>query len=165
MKILALICIFLISITSHADSLKSISLPDQFDQSTTIDENTQWVIFSNDKDMSDNINKALEDLKITDIKSLNGAYVSDISRMPSMITKMFALPKMQKYTFKVLLDKEGDLTSKWPQEKGKVSLMTLEKLEIKSVEKTVSFENIKKFLESKLNLKTDSPTELKKEGK
>jgi hypothetical protein len=126
--------------------LQKIELKDQFDATTQIDEKTKWIVFSTDKYISDLINKSLEDLKLTDLAKSNGAYVADISAMPGMVTTMFALPKMKKYHFKVVLDREGDLTGKWPQKKEKASLIKLDQLKITSVQQTGSFEEIKKFI-------------------
>lgn len=80
--------------------LQKIELKDQFDATVQIDEKTKWIVFSTDKYISDLINKALEDLKLTDLAKSNGTYVADISAMPGMVTTMFALPKMKKYPLK-----------------------------------------------------------------
>ena len=126
--------------------LTKTTLPDQFDSSHSIDENTEWVIFSTDSYTSDLIKKALDDLKLTDLEPSKGFYVADISAMPSMITKMLALPEMKKYPFKILLDKEGDITRHWPRQKGKASLLKLKKLEITSQKLSVKFDEIKDFI-------------------
>ena len=129
-----------------ANTLTAVTLPDQFETVTPINEETEWIVFSMNHEVSDVINKAIEDLKITDIQSLKGAYVSDISKMPSMISKMIALPKMRKYTFKVLLDKEGDITKTWPRKDLKATIINLKKLEISEVVHTDQIAVIKKFL-------------------
>lgn len=134
-------------------TLAKVTLPDQFDSQQSIDEKTEWVIFSTDSYTSDLIKKALEDLKVTDFQAARGAYVADISAMPSMITKMLALPEMKKYPFKILLDKEGDITKNWPREKGKATLLQLKNFDVKNLEITsekitVKFDEIKSFLSS-----------------
>ncbi len=148
MKILFLILI-LLSSTVFADTLKPVQLPDQFETKVSVDENIQWLIFSDDKEVSDKINQALDDLKITDVSKLKGAYVADISKMPSIVTTMFALPKMRKYAFKVLLDQDGAPTQSWPRQKGKASLLLLKKLEISEVKYADSTDDIKKFLQER----------------
>lgn len=136
----------LLANSTEVQALQKIELKDQFDTTVQIDEKTKWIVFSSDKYTSDLINKALEDLKLTDLGKSNGAYVADISAMPGMVTAMFALPKMKKYPFKVVLDREGDLTGKWPQKKEKASLIKLDQLKITLVQQTGSFEEIKKFI-------------------
>lgn len=130
----------------QVQSLSKIELKDQFDAKVQVDEKVKWIVFSPDKYISDLINKALDDLKLTDLTKTNGLYVADISAMPGMVTTMFALPKMKKYPFKVVLDYEGDLTGKWPQKKEKASLIKLDQLKILSVIQTGSFDEIKKFI-------------------
>ena len=66
-----------------AETLKSFQLEDQFGVKTTVNESTEWIIFSDDKEVSDKINLALNELKITDVSSLKGIYVAEISKMPS----------------------------------------------------------------------------------
>src|SRR3546814_1459443 len=38
-------------------------------------------------------------------------YISDISSMPALIAKLFALPKMRKYSFRLLLNRDDDFQS------------------------------------------------------
>lgn len=133
-----------------AETLKSFQLEDQFGVKTTVNETTEWIIFTDDKDASDKVNKALDELKITDISSLKGVFVAEISKMPSIITSMFALPKMREYKFKLLLDKEGVITKSWPREKAKASILKLKNLEIIEKEFVTTPEEIKTFLKTKL---------------
>ncbi|MEQ1723515.1 MAG: hypothetical protein ABL930_10090 [Pseudobdellovibrio sp.] len=154
MKNLFLCLIFVLaSITAFTDSIKPVEFPDQFDTKTAISENTQWLIFSEDKDISDKVNQAIVALKITDVNSLKGAYVADISKMPSLVTSMFALPEMKKYNFKILLDHEGEPTKNWPRQTKKASLIKLTKLEIAEVKYTDSIDEIKKFLQQQMLVK------------
>jgi hypothetical protein len=59
---------------------------------------------------------------------------------------MFALPKMRKYNFKVVLDDNGAPTSTWPKEAGKATLLVLKNLEIISTQHESTSEAIKKFI-------------------
>ena len=147
-KLFIIICLAPFFLYS-ANNLPAVTLPDQFETATPINQETEWIIFSMNHEVSDVINQAIEDLKITDIQSLKGAYVSDISKMPAMIAKMIALPKMKKYTFKVLLDKEGDITKTWPRKDLKATIISLKKLEIIEVVHTDQIAVIKKFLQDK----------------
>lgn len=60
-------------------------------------------------------------------------YISDISSMPSLITRLFALPKMKKFTFKVALiydEKEAEFIDR---KKGNVSVVTLKNNRIQAI--------------------------------
>ncbi len=53
-------------------------------------------------------------------------YISDISGMPSLVTNMFALPKMRDYPYRVLLGYEETDTQILPRRAGKVSVLRLQ---------------------------------------
>lgn len=133
----------LTSSATFAENLKPSEFKNQFDEVTYLNKDTQWILFSKDKTVSDLINKQLEVLKITDIASLKGLYVAEISKMPSLITSMFALPKMKKYPFKVALDREGTITQPWPYKESTASFIKLKELEIIEVAHLKTEEEIK----------------------
>lgn len=54
--------------------------------------------------------------------------------MPSLVSKMFAIPKMKKYSFKMALDKSGETTKQWPREAGVIVVMKLSKLKLETIE-------------------------------
>ena len=135
---------------AQAAVISTTTLHDQFDTPITIDESTQWLIFSADKEVSDQINQAFDNLRMQDIKSKHGAYVADISKMPKLVTQMFALPKMKKYNFKVMLDDEGTATATWPRQEKKATLMQLKNLEIVSTTFVGTTDEIQKFIKSQL---------------
>jgi hypothetical protein len=149
-NIFLIVTIFVVALSVQAESLKPLELPDQFDTKTALNLDTQWLIFSSDKDISDKVNKAFDDLKVTDINSLKGIYVADISKMPSIVSSMFAIPKMKKYNFKVVLDQDGAPTKALPREEKKATLIKLNKLEIVETKFTDSVEEIKKFVQAQL---------------
>lgn len=100
------------------------SLKDQFGQAAQITPETKWVIFVSEKPASKLFAKAIDDLKINlDEKPV--VYVSDISKMPALITKMFALPKMKKMKYKMVLDRKGETTKDWPKEAGAITVISL----------------------------------------
>ena len=53
--------------------------------------------------------------------------------MPGFVTKMFALPKMKKYPFKLALDYEGHITKDWPKKMAHVTFIKLSSLKIVEV--------------------------------
>lgn len=53
--------------------------------------------------------------------------------MPSLVTSLFALPKMKKFDFKVALIYDEEAAFQIPREEGKVSLITLEENNITAI--------------------------------
>lgn len=149
LRILFVLSLLLMPLIASADFLQPSELKNQFDEIVKIDESVQWIVFSTERKLSDQVNKTLEALKISDPKEMGGMYVADISAMPGMISRMFALPKMRKYSFKVVLDQEGDVTKAWPKKEGHLALIELKSLEITKTQFVSSEDEIVQFLKSK----------------
>ena len=61
------------------------------------------------------------------------AYVADISGMPGMVARLFALPSMRKRPYPMVLDRDGEPTARLPAREGHVTLLRLDALEILSI--------------------------------
>jgi hypothetical protein len=62
----------------------------------------------------------------------NIAYVADITGMPSLISKFFAIPKMKDYNFSILLIDE-DNKALFPVEQDKITIITLDNSKVTSI--------------------------------
>lgn len=99
------------------------TLNDQFDKEVALTSNTSWVLFSKEKDVNAMVHGVLQSHK--DFVSQGGLYVVNISAMPSLVTKLFAMPKMRKYPYSMALDTEGTTTNTWPVQTGAATLFKL----------------------------------------
>jgi hypothetical protein len=81
------------------------------------------------------VNDALEeDPSLQDLAARGAVFVSDIHRMPALITRLFALPSMRRRPYRMLLDREeAGPSARIPREEGKVTLLELDALEIRSI--------------------------------
>ena len=83
-----------------------------------------------------------KDLAQTSLKSIDKncmeqdelVYLADISGMPSLISKMVAIPKMKNYDYPILLDKEGSISAKLPAKEDQVTLVKLDQNMIQSTQ-------------------------------
>jgi hypothetical protein len=73
-------------------------------------------------------------------------FVSDINKMPSLITRFIALPKMRGYSYPIALVREAGITQDLPREKGKVTLFFLQKMKVKKIEYIKDKEELKKSI-------------------
>lgn len=105
----------------------------QHDKPVSIDSNTRLVLLSTHKAGNTWVKNSFQQLNITHLNEKNWVYVADISAMPSMITKLFALPKMKKYTFTVALDKTGEATKNWQKQANTVTAYQLNQLMIEDI--------------------------------
>lgn len=116
-----------------SNTLAKISLVDQFDNKQTLDETTKVLIFAHDMSGNDIVEEAFASFDADKLKQLNAIYLADISGMPSLIAKWFALPAMRDRAYPIMLDKEGDATSKLHAKEDQVTVIFLDKLAIQKV--------------------------------
>jgi len=74
-------------------------------------------------------------------------YVADISGMPAVISRMFAIPKMRKRPYRVLLDRDGAVVRDLPRVEGRPTLVALDRLRIVRIEHPASAEELKRATE------------------
>lgn len=112
--------------------IPSLELKNQFDEPMQISASTKKLIFTQDKKAATLMNEYLQE-NSKKLDEANAVFVSDISKMPSLVTKMFALPAMKKYPYKIALDREGEATKTWPREKDKLTFVELNNLKVVSI--------------------------------
>lgn len=137
-----------LSATQTGETLTPFKIENQFGEAAELNSETQWVIFSADMDaakmMTPYLNENASKLDLS--KTL---IISDISKMPAMISKMFAIPKMKKYAFKLALDRTGENTKPWPRQSKQITVMKLTQLKVDSIEQLSSTEAVQKFFADK----------------
>lgn len=146
--------IFLFISSAHAlevgETFPTVSLQNQFNENFIIDTQTKFVLFSADKAASTLLHENLTSAKIKP-EDIGAAYISDISKMPSLITKMVAVPKMKKYNYKLGLDREGTLTKTWPRKDGEITCIELKDTKVMSISYLKSNSEIQSFLKKNEN--------------
>lgn len=150
MKIILSLFVLLVGLSGFASeslvTLQPSEFSDQHDQIQKLTIETKWILFSTEMESFNMAKTAFEKTGLKSATEKNGLLVSDISKMPSLVTKMFALPKMRKYPFTVALDRKGDLTKTWPRTKGSLTLIKLDKLEVKEVSLLKSEEEVLNYI-------------------
>jgi len=119
---------------SVGDKYPSFKIPDQFGNYTKVYHHDKYVIMTFEKDLSGELSSYLEKRKNDYLSSKKTKYVADISAMPSIITKMFALPKMKKYNYKLLLIHDEDQGEQFPRRDEMVSVFKIDNYKIQSIE-------------------------------
>lgn len=86
------------------DTILSFSLPDQFDAVHQVNsKDYKTIVIAFEKDMAVMVNDYLKEQPSTFLSSNKALFISDIHTMPSFVTNLFALPKMKKYSYSLLL--------------------------------------------------------------
>ena len=137
MKKLLLISV-LLTITLFADykvgeKLPDITLQDQFGKTMKVNSNDRLLLLSFEKEVAIETADLLKTKSKGYLQAHHIKYISDISKMPSFITSMFALPKMKKYPFPVMLI-ENDFGKSFAKKEGKVTLYRLKKQKITDIQ-------------------------------
>ena len=88
--------------------LQDFTFNDQFDKPTSLSSSTKKVMFAFTKPTGHLIKMFMADKKPDYLTSKDIIFIADISGMPSIIAKMFAIPDMQESKYPVLLIKEKE---------------------------------------------------------
>ena len=105
------------------DGYPVIQLNDQHEQAVVVNESVQMVIFAAGKSTSELMTKTLEALPPTTLKDKKALYVADISGMPGFITKMVAIPRMQKMPYSIGLIRDEALSQIFPKKESAITII------------------------------------------
>ncbi|MGR3176574.1 MAG: hypothetical protein ACUZ8E_00780 [Candidatus Anammoxibacter sp.] len=114
------------SVLKENDYMEAYTLEDQHGTLRTLQKDTETIILSFDMKLSKTFHKWLKDEESNYLINRNTEYIIDITGMPSIITWLFAGPKMRKYGFRILLIKEGDFGDRIPKQEGKFTMIKLD---------------------------------------
>jgi hypothetical protein len=130
-------------------TLPALTLTDQHDAAATIGPDVRLVLYTRDMDGADIVEEALAENGAALLEGAHAVTVSDISRMPGVITRLFALPAMRKRPYRMILDRDGAPTADFPWEEDKVTALFLEQMKIQRVEYVDTPAALRALLETK----------------
>lgn len=119
--------------TAEPTSVPAFSLSDQYGQSHDVDEETRAILFTRDMGAGDIVKGALADAKGSLLARAGAVYIADVSPMPAIIRRVFAIPAMRRRGYPILLDRDGSRTKSFPHQKGAATLLLLDRLRISRI--------------------------------
>jgi hypothetical protein len=126
---------------SVGERIEAFELPDQHGAPGRVDEGVRILLFAADMDAGDLVNGALEaEPSLCDLAARGAVFVSDIHRMPAVITRLFALPSMRRRPYRMLLDREPGPTLRIPRREGRVTWVELDALAVRRIDFVASRE-------------------------
>jgi hypothetical protein len=128
--------------------LAPFSLSDQHGVVHEVDASVKAILFSRDMDGGTLIRDALGERPPVYLASRGVVFVADISGMPRLIARIFALPSMRKRSYPMLLDRDGTTTADLPDEEGRATLILLDAMEIVEIVSMDSTEQVESQLTS-----------------
>jgi len=119
---------------SVGSEFEPFSIEDQHGQTHQLDASVEAVLFSRDMKGGDLIKAALADVGPSFLEQHHAVYLADISGMPRLIARMFAIPKMRKRPYPMLLDRDGSLSERFPGVERKATVVSLAKLRVTAIQ-------------------------------
>ena len=128
------------------NEFKLLEYETQKDEKVSIPQQTKTLVFTSEMEASKIAHEVFEKLGDEYLKQNSIVFVSDIHRMPFLITKFVALPKMRSYNYTIHLIKEEGISKDIPKEKGKLTVISLDNYKITSIQFATSPEELQKLL-------------------
>ena len=123
------------------------TLLDQFEQPYTLNEHTAIVLVARNMDGGKLVKAALEGQPKGYLEARQAVFVADVQRMPALIAKLFAIPAMRDYSYRVLLDREGRVASRYPGAEGEVLMLSLDQGRVKALQAFSDAQKLREALE------------------
>lgn len=123
------------------------TLLDQFDKPYTASADLKVLLVAHDMAGSKLVKAALAERPAGYLEARHAAFVADISRMPAPVSKLFAIPAMRDYTYRVLLDREPRVANRFPAQADAVTWLHLEQGKVVATQQLDSAEALRQALE------------------
>lgn len=108
---------------NSGDTLPTLSLTDQHDKPMTVPQPLQRIIFAADNTAASLVTAHLDSKPADWLNQTHSLYLADIHKMPSLITRMFALPQLREKPYTIILGREEADLAMFPRQKGCVTLL------------------------------------------
>ena len=129
MKFFAVLLLSLLPVWAQAvevgERVAPWTLLDQFDQAYTLDDQAQVLLVARSMDAAKLVDAALQGQPKGYLEARHGVFVADIQRMPRLVAKLFAVPAMQSYNYRVMLDRDARIAPRYPAPVDKVLWLQL----------------------------------------
>ncbi len=149
MRCLAAVLLALLAVTASAEpyavgtSLRAFSLEDQYGIRGEVDTRVRLLLLTRDMDGGDLVKRALADVDQKFLDERRAVYIADIARMPALVSKLVAVPRMRKRPYRVVLDRDGSATRDLPYAAGKATAIFLDDLRITRIAYLATAEEVR----------------------
>ena len=123
-RLLGAVCVLLLPGLLSAQEPAELQTPwtllDQFDRAYTLNDQLQILLVARSMDGAEIVEQALQGEPEGYLEERNALFVADVSRMPAVISTLFAIPAMRDYSYRVLLDRTPRVVPRYPGDADKV---------------------------------------------
>lgn len=114
--------------TPTPPSLGDLGLEDQHGVVHRIPADTRTVLFVSDMDASKIVHALLETRPPDWLAQQHAVFIADIHRMPGLVTRFIALPRMRERAYPILLITDDETGERFPREEDAVTVMAVDDL-------------------------------------
>lgn len=128
MRFAALVLSMLAFTASAEDASAPVTkwtLLDQHENAYTLDDQAQVLLVARSMDAAKLLDAALKDQPAGYLEARHVVYVADIEKMPSLI-KLVAVPAMRSAKYRIMLDQDGRVASRYGGDRESVQWLVLE---------------------------------------
>lgn len=130
------------------DRLEPFTLDDQHGEAHVVDARVHALLLARDMKGGEVAKQALADDGAELLAKADAVYVADVSGMPAVIRRLFALPSLRRRGYPILLDPEGQITRDLPGAENRACLVRLRELTVVEVTQFESSEALREALRS-----------------
>jgi hypothetical protein len=123
------------------------TLLDQFDQAYTFDNQAQSLLVARSMEAAKLVDAALQGQPKGYLEARHAVFLADIQRMPRLIAKMFAVPHMRDYSYRIMLDRDGRIAPRYPGAQDKVLWLQLKDGRLVAQHEYATAEQLREALE------------------
>ncbi|MDD5372975.1 MAG: hypothetical protein PHO62_06075 [Sulfurimonas sp.] len=117
------------------------------DIAVKIPKDVKLVIVSSQKATGALVNEYLDSQSPDYLQKNRAVFIADINKMPTIVTKMFALPKLRKYKHPIYISNDERFEEVVPSKDDRVTLLYVENSIIKNISYISTKEELKKAIE------------------
>ena len=136
-----------LQINSYISRLNEFKYVTPNDAAVKIPKDVKLVIISHEKGTGVLVNEYLEAQNEDYLQKNHVVFIADINKIPSLITKMVALPKLRKYKHPIYINYDERFEEIVPSKENMVTLVHVENSIIKNISYISTKEELKKAIE------------------
>ncbi len=127
--------------------LPALSLKDQHDKPWQITPSTRLVMFAAGRKASNVTQAVLQALPKDQLTRKNAVYLADMSKMPGIITRTFAMPALRDMPYQIGVSMDQSTLAAWPRQTDAVTLIELDQRVVKRISYVTTEADLRAALE------------------
>ncbi len=131
------------------ERLDTWTLSDQFDQPFELDDDVKIILVASSTGAARLVDAAIKEKPKGYLEARQAVYIADITHMPRMVANRVLVPSMRDANYRILLDREGQVASRYDASRSEVLWLTLEDGTLRERQEFSSADRLKDALEER----------------